>query len=130
MIICLVLRAGWLIAVLIMEYVGRRDELLRLSWADIRQIALVPAKRVVALSYKSKNHRGAAKLHTLTFRLQPDLYDSFAGALRANVPDRVSRRGIRPWISPSLWILLTVLVILMVLFGSVYLEVSRALLHR
>lgn len=106
LIVCLLLRLGFLIAYLIMEYAIRRDEVLSVPWASVRRIILVPDKNRICIVYDAPNYKGVVKTFSLATALDPALYQSFAASAEQYVPGRVSVGKLRAWTSPPVWIFL------------------------
>ena len=106
LIACLLLRLGFIIAYAVMEYGFRRDAMLQVAWADVREMVLVPNKNRVCLVYTAPNYKGVVKTFSLAFKLDPALYTAFVSDVGQQIPERVHEGKIRAWTSPKAWIFL------------------------
>ena len=104
LIACFLLRLGFFIAYVVMEYAIRRDETLSVAWADVRSLVLVPKKNRVCLVYDAPNYKGIVKTYSLAFKLEPGQYESFVSNVGAFIPERVAEGKLRAWTSPKVWV--------------------------
>jgi hypothetical protein len=122
LIACLLLRFGFLIAYAILEYAVRRDVMLSVPWAQVRQVVLVPSKQRVCLVYDAPNYKGVLKTFSLVFKPDPGQYQNFAATAQQFIPGRVSEGRLRTWTSPASWIfmggLILGLIILLIIVAA------------
>ena len=104
LIVCLLLRLGFLVAYAIMEYGLRRDEMVNVPWSDVRLLVLSPKKQWVCLVYDTPNYKQVVKTFSLAFKLEPALYDRFVASVRQSIPERVQEGKLRAWTSPPVWV--------------------------
>ena len=104
LIVCLLLRLGFLVAYAIMEYGLRRDEMVNVPWSDVRLLVLSPKKQRACLVYDAPNYKQVVKTFSLAFKLEPALYDRFVASVRQSIPERVQEGKLRAWTSPPVWV--------------------------
>ena len=111
------IRIGWLIAYLIMEYAVRSDAALAVPWGQVRRVVLAPRKRQACLVYEAPNYKGVLKTFSLTTKLDPAMYDAYVAAARQSIPDRVAEGKLRAWTSPVVWTVCVGVLISLVVIG-------------
>ena len=104
LIVCLLLRLGFLVAYAIMEYGLRRDEMVNVPWSDVRLLVLSSKKQRACLVYDAPNYKQVVKTFSLAFKLEPALYDRFVASVRQSIPERVQEGKLRAWTSPPVWV--------------------------
>ncbi len=115
LIACLFLRLGFLIAYMVLEYAIRRDEVLTIPWAQVRQVVLVPNKQRVCLVYDAPNYKGVVKTYSLAFKPDPGQYEKFAATADQFIPGRVQPGKLRGWTSPAVTVFLCGVVLSLVI---------------
>ncbi len=123
--VCFLLRVGWIIAYLIMEYAARSDAALDVPWDQVRRIILVPRKRQACVVYQAPNYKGVVKPFSLTTKLEPAAYDAYAAAANQYAPGRVGEGKLRAWTSPVVWTV-CIGILLAVLLLAIFFAVSNA----
>ncbi|BDI31737.1 hypothetical protein CCAX7_37880 [Capsulimonas corticalis] len=111
LIVAALLRVGWLLAVLVMEYGFRKSKWLVIPWENIQQVGLVPNKSRVCLVFDAPNDKGVVKTFSLAFKLAPEQYTQFVSAVKPFVTDRIGPSNLIRWNSPGVVMFLTVFAI-------------------
>lgn len=111
------------VASLLMEYAFRRDQLLTVAWAQVRQIVLVPAKGRVGIAFEAPNAKGKMKPYTLAFPLDPQTYAAFVAEAQRLLPDRTREGNLRSGNSP-LVVGVLVFIVVAVIVGAVFFATS------
>ncbi len=126
---CLLLRFGFLIAYVALEYGFRRDAALSVPWVNVSELVLVPKKNRVCLVYTAPNYKGVMKTFSLAFKLNPTLYAAFVDCVGQSVPERVHEGKIRAWTSPKAWVFLGGILVGLSILLAVFLLAPHSLLH-
>lgn len=129
LIFCLLLRLGFFIAYAVMEYAIRRDAMLSVAWADVRELVLMPKQNRVCLVYSAPNYKGVVKPFSLAFKLEPALYASFAGDVEQSIPGRVREGRFRAWTSPRVWVFVGGVAASLLILLGIYLVSPSTLSH-
>jgi len=107
----------YLVAYLVMEYGMRRDAYDMIPWTNVVRVASDPKRREICIMYDAPNHKGIVKRFSLTFKVDPTMFEPFIAAFGANGVD-VQPAKLRPWSSPpALIFLIGVLIIILVIAG-------------
>lgn len=75
-----------IIASLIMRYAFLQPSQLRMSWQQVRQIVLQPAKRRACIVYDAPNYANTIKTFSLAFQLPPLEYEAFTKMAQQYAP--------------------------------------------
>lgn len=109
LVVCIVLRIGWLIAYVILEYAIRRDQTDQLSWNDLETIIVQPAKKRVCLLYRLPARPKTR--YALGLKMKDGLYDEFLRVVRLHAPERIVEGKIGDATPLVVWIILAVFVL-------------------
>ncbi|MBC8136769.1 MAG: hypothetical protein H8F28_12860 [Fibrella sp.] len=120
LLVCLLLRGGWLIAYLILEYAIRRDQTDRLTWNDIDVILVESRKKRVCILYRLPEKPKTR--HALGLKMKDGYLEDFLRSVRTHAPDKVLESKIGDPTTLTVWIiigLIVVSVIGLIIWGAV-----------
>ncbi|MBC7804690.1 MAG: hypothetical protein H7145_00880 [Akkermansiaceae bacterium] len=119
LVVCLVLRVGWLIAYLILEYAIRRDQTDRLTWNEIDCVLVqTPKKRVCVIYHLPEKPKTR---YALGLKMKDGGLDDFLGAVRSHASERIVEGKIGGATPLAVWIILGLFVAILgfILWGAV-----------